>query len=258
MDNQKQKLEIDLVDLFFFLRKKIWILIAGILVSAILGACYTNFFVQDYYTAKTRMYVLTRSSDSELSSSDYNLANFMVKDYQVLITGENVTREVIDRLTLPMSVQKLADKISVTAIDNTRVLQIVVEDTYPDRAAAIANCVREVSSEQIKQIMDVDAVNLVYEAEVPTQKTGPNLAVNTLLSAVIGMVLTFFALMFVYMMDDTVRTDEEVSRHLGLSTLGVIPISKELETVSNLGISTQRRKRGTDLNLFIRKIDTKK
>lgn len=258
MDNQKQKVEIDLVDLFFFFRKKLWVLFVGVLVFAILGACYTNFFVQDYYTAKTRMYVLTRSSDSELSSSDYNLANFMVKDYQVLITGENVTREVISRLSLPMSVGQLAGKISVTAIDNTRVLQIVVEDTYPDRAAAIANCVREVSSEQIKQIMAVDAVNLVYEAEVPSHKTGPNLTTNTILAAIIGLVLTVLVLLTIYLMDDTIRTDEDVSRHLGLSTLGVIPISKELETVSNLGIGVQRKKRGANLNLFIRKIDTKK
>ena len=258
MENQKQKIEIDLVDLFFFFKKKIWCLIISVIVFAILGACYTNFFIDDYYTAKTSMYVLSRSSESELSSSDYNLANFMIKDYQVLMTGENVTREVIERLTLPMTVRELADKISVTAIDSTRVLQIVVEDTYPDRAAAIANCVREVSSEQLKLIMDVDAVNLVYEAQVPTQKSGPNMLVNVILSTLVGLVLTVMVLMAVHMMDDTIRTDEDVTRYLGLSTLGVIPISKELEATGALGAGAKRRKRGPDLNLFIRKINPKK
>lgn len=91
-------MEIDLIDLFYYLKKKIWAIVAAFLVFAILGAVFTTFFMQDEYTAKTRMYVLNRSSEAGISSGDYSVSNYMVKDYEVLITGENVTREVIDRL----------------------------------------------------------------------------------------------------------------------------------------------------------------
>ncbi len=244
METQKTKIEIDLLDLLFFLKKKVLYILAACILFAIAGGCLTNFFMEDEYTAKTRMYVLSRSSGTELSSSDYNIANFMIKDYQVLITGENVTREVIEKLALPMSVRQLANKISVSAIDNTRVLQIVVVDTQPERAAAIANCVREVSSAQIKAIMDVDAVNLVYEAEVPTHKSGPSLPNNAIIAAIIGFVLSMLILIVIYLADDTIQTDEDVTRHLGLSTLGVIPISKELESMGDLS-GTHRKKKKT-------------
>lgn len=244
METQKTKIEIDLLDLLFFLKKKVLYILAACILFAIAGGCLTNFFMEDEYTAKTRMYVLSRSSGTELSSSDYNIANFMIKDYQVLITGENVTREVIEKLALPMSVRQLANKISVSAIDNTRVLQIVVVDTQPERAAAIANCVREVSSAQIKAIMDVDAVNLVYEAEVPTHKSGPSLPKNAIIAAIIGFVLSLLILIVIYLADDTIQTDEDVTRHLGLSTLGVIPISKELESMGDLS-GTHRKKKKT-------------
>ncbi|MBR4864463.1 MAG: hypothetical protein IKU07_07795 [Oscillospiraceae bacterium] len=246
MENQKTKIEIDLLDLLFFLKKKILYLVAACILFAIAGACATHFFMEDEYTAKTRMYVLSRSSDTELSSSDYNIANFMIKDYQVLITGENVTRKVIEELQLPMTVGQLASKISVSAIDNTRVLQIVVVDTQPQRAADIANCVREVSSAQIKAIMDVDAVNLVYEAEVPSHKSGPSMPRNATIAAVLGFALMLLVLVIIYTVDDTIRTDEDVTRHLGLSTLGVIPVSKELES---MGMSGTLRKRKKALNI---------
>lgn len=255
MENQKEKIEIDLLDLFYYFKKKIWYAIVAFVVFAIAGACYTNFFMADEYTAKTRMYVLSRSSDMELSASDYNIANFMIKDYQVLITGENVTREVIEKLNLNMSVSQLASKISVSAINNTRVLQIVVVDTHPQRAADIANCVREVSSTQIKSIMDVDAVNLVYSAEVPTHKSGPSLSRNALLAAVLGSVLVVCILLVIYVMDDAIRTDEDVTRYLGLSTLGVIPVSKELGAAGNVGTALKNKKRFgvTGSKLFRRK-----
>ena len=242
METQRDEMEIDLLDLFYFLKKKIWIIVMALLVFAVVGAGYTTLFMKNEYTAKTRMYVLSRSSENTISSADYNTANFMIKDYEVLITGENVTREVINRLGLNMSVGELSGKISVTAIDNTRVLQIVVVDYHPQRAADIANCVREVASAQIKQIMAVDAVNLVYEAEVPQGKSGPSLSKNTVIGGMLGVVLAVGILVVIYMLDDTIRTDEDVTRYLGLETLGVIPASKELDNYKKLGAQSAQRK----------------
>ena len=192
------------------------------------------------------MYVLSRSSENTISSADYSTANYMIKDYEVLITGENVTREVIDRLGLKMSVGELTEKISVTAIDSTRVLQIVVVDSNPQRAADIANCVREVASAQIKQIMAVDAVNLVYEAEVPQGKSGPSLSKNTMIGGILGVVLAVGILVVIYMLDDTIRTDEDVTRYLGLETLGVIPASKELNNYKKLSSGQAQRRNGIE------------
>ena len=242
METQREEMEIDLIDLFYYLKKRIWLIVMGLLAFALVGAAYTVLFMDNEYTAKTRMYVLSRSSENTISSADYSTANYMIKDYEVLITGENVTREVINRLGLDMTAAELTGKISVTAIDSTRVLQIVVVDNNPQRAANIANCVREVSSEQIKQIMAVDAVNLVYAAEVPQAKSGPSLSKNTVIGGVLGMILVMGILVVIYMLDDTIRTDEDVTRYLGLETLGVIPASKELDNYKKLGgAQTQRR-----------------
>ena len=183
---KQNEMEIDLIDLLFFLRKKIWLIVAAFMVFALLGAGFTAFFAQDEYTAKTRMYVLNRTQEAPAVSSDYNVSNYMIEDYKVLITGENVSKEVIKVLELKMTTAELAKKISVEAINDTRVLQIKVVDSDPERAAAIANTVREVAGQQLKEIMDLEAVNLVYEAQVPDQKSGPNLTRNTVVAAVKG------------------------------------------------------------------------
>ncbi len=225
---KQNELEINLVDLFYHLKKKIWIIVAACLLGAVLGGLYTALFMETEYTASTRMYVLSRSSESAISSSDYSVSNYMIKDYEVLITGQNVTKKVIKQLNLNMTDSQLTNIISVEAIDNTRVLQISVVDNNAQRAADIANCVREVSSKQIKEIMNVEVVNLVYEAEVPQQKSGPNLIRNTVLVAALGVLAAIGVLVVIYVLDDTIRTEQDVERYLGLSVLGVIPQSAEL------------------------------
>ena len=233
MEFQNKEFEIDLLELLNYLKSKLVFIILVAVLGGILGAVYNNFFTTPYYTATTRMYVLNRASEKAISSSDISVSNYMVKDYTVLITGKNVTQEVVDQLGLNMSAGQVADKVSVTAIENTRVLQINVVDTDPQRAADIANAVREVSARQIKAIMDVDAVNLVFEAEAPHYPSGPNSRRNVMLAVVLAVVVAVGFFVVVFLLDDTIRTEEDVERYLELGTLGVIPISKELGTESS-------------------------
>ena len=109
-------------------------------------------------------------------------------------------------------------------------LQISITDGDPARAAKIANCVREVASTQLQDIMAVDAVKLVYEADVPESASSPNVMRNTVLVAALGMVAAIGVLAVIFILDDTIRNEEDVERHLGLSTMGVIPMCTEMES----------------------------
>lgn len=228
MERQNEGIEIDLISLFYYLRKRIIIIVAAALVATALGFVISTFFITPQYTAETRLYVLNRSDETNMSASSFQIANYMLNDYKVLITGRNVTAKVIEQLNLDMSSSGLEKRIRVTAPEDTRVLQISVTDEDPQRAADIANVVREVASEQIQDIMDVDAVKLVYEAGVPAAPSSPNVMRNTFLSMLLGAVIAVAVLVVIYTVDDTITKEEDVTRHLGLSVLAVIPESEDM------------------------------
>lgn len=237
MEEQNQN-ELNLVELFYYLLKKIWVILIAAVVCGLVGFTTTKLFKTPMYTASTRMYVLGgTSSNGGVGVSDFQISTFLLKDYQVLITGRNVTGEVVRRLGLDISPEDLASRIQVTAPQDTRILQINV--TYEDalQAADIANCVRNIASEQIKEIMAVDAVKTVYEAQAPSQPSSPHVLKSTLLWAVIGLLLSTGVYVVIFLMDDTIRTEEDVAHYLELSTLGVIPVSEQL---SNGGSSGKR------------------
>jgi capsular polysaccharide biosynthesis protein len=84
-------------------------------------------------------------------------------------------------------------------------------------------------------IMNVDAVNLVYEADVPSAPSGPSAKKNTVLAAIIGFVAVVGIYVVTFLLDDTIRTEEDVEKHLGLPTLGVIPVSDDFVATQGTG-----------------------
>ena len=75
--------------------------------------------------------------------------------------------------------------------------------------------------------MDIDAVNIVESANMPTEKSGPSYFKWTIIGGVIGGVIICAIILIKYLLDDTIKTSEDIERYLGLSTLASIPIIGE-------------------------------
>ena len=124
-----------------------------------------------------------------------------------------------------LTVRDVEKKGGVLDMD-TRIISITVTDTDPVRAMEIANAVREAASEHILNVMDIQAVNVVETANLPTYASGPNTARNILLGGMLGAALVMGILVVRFLLDDTVKTTEDVERYLGLSVLAVIPLNE--------------------------------
>lgn len=236
------EMEIDVQGLFLHLMKKAKrILVMTLLCTGL--ALLVSCLLPPKYTASTRIYVLNRERGIEISYSDYQIANQMIEDYKVLITGANITQEVIRELELPMTREQLEKMIHLEAPKDTRFLEISITADDPGQAVAIANMVREIACEEIKRIMDVEAVNLVYEAEMPREPSGPPIGKITILSGLAALFLMALYYAVRYVMDDSIRTEEDVEAYLGLHVLAVIPNSEKMNRQKGIAASEVRRRK---------------
>jgi capsular polysaccharide biosynthesis protein len=74
---------------------------------------------------------------------------------------------------------------------------------------------------------DVKRVSLYEEARLPASPAGPSMTKNVLLASVIGLVLPCAIILLVYMIDDRIKSADDVQRALKLSTLGDIPYRRD-------------------------------
>lgn len=241
MENRTE-MEIDLLGLLLHLKTKIWIIVVATLVFGCGGFLWTKLTTTPTYTASSQVYV--NQSKEGVNNYDLTAATQLRRDCAVIIQGELVTREVVKRMNLPMSAQGLAAGLTVLSDENTRILTISYTDVNPKRAAAIVDCVCQVADEEIEKVMHADILEQLYKTDVPTAQSTASIKRNTIAVAAIGCVLSLIVIIVVFLLDDTIRTEDDVETHLGLSTLAAIPVSSELKVAR--GSRSGKRKRSAD------------
>lgn len=214
------------IDVLYLLRKlwskKFFIVFVGLLVGtiALLGSV---FFMKPKYTSTTRIYVVSRSSDTSLTNQDLQAGSYLVNDYKEVITSSEVLSSVIDQEKLSMSTGELSKEIAVTIPTDTRVISIAVTDTDAQRACDIANTVREVAAEKIKAVTKVDDVTTLESATKPSHPSSPNVKKNAAIGALAGVFLAVVGILVAEVLDDRVRRPEDIEEVLGMTLLGVVP-----------------------------------
>lgn len=232
MENQRNfdEIEIDLLEMFQVLMNRIWLILSAGLFCALIGFGMSMFVVTPTYESTTKIYILNKSESTAVTYSDVQMGTQLTKDYAELISSRYVLEEVIQKLSLEEEYEDLLDMVSVTTPSDTRIVAITVADKDPVQAMNIANCIREAASEHIQNVMDIEAVNVVETANMPMEKAGPSVIMWTLVGGVIGGFALCAIILVQYLMDDTIKSSEDVEKYLGLSTLALIPIASDKET----------------------------
>lgn len=63
-------------------------------------------------------------------------------------------------------------------------------------------------------------------ANVPTHKASPSVGKNTMLGGMLGILMVAAIVILSHLMNDTIQTEEDVEKYLGISTLAMIPLNE--------------------------------
>lgn len=228
MENHKEnnnEIEFDLLEIVHILLCRFWIILFAGLVAALICFAVSAYVMAPVYESTTKIYILNKTDDTSVTYTDVQMGTQLTKDYAELINSRYVLEKVIEQLSLDeMEYKDLMDRVSVNTPVDTRIVSITVEHTDPEMAMKIANRIREVAGEHIQNVMDIEAVNVVETANMPQEKSGPSVVKWTLIGGVAGCFLACAVILVIFLLDDTIKSSEDVEKYLGLSTLAMIPV----------------------------------
>lgn len=209
--------------------KRIWIIIALCTIAGVVSAYMNYFVITPVYEANTTLYV-NNKSDNKSSTVYYNdilSGQQLAKDYTEIIKSRAVTGEVIKQLGLTdITSDDLIGLINVDSVNETRVMQISVQNTDPNLALEIANKTADVFSEKVVDLMNVQNVNIIDKAERPELPIKPNKKANIVFAVFVSGLLAIGIIFFIEYMDNTIKTTEDVKEYLELNVIGTIPVLK--------------------------------
>jgi len=228
---QKQMVEIDVLSLIKTVWKRKFLIILTALVVAVLALGYSLFIAKPSYQSTTRIYVVNRqqAENSALTNQDLQAGSYLVKDYKEIILSQDVLSTVISELSLSGTTADLSSAISVSVPTDTRIVSITVRNGDPNQASRIANTLREVAAAKIIAVTKVSDVTTLEEAEVPKSPSSPNIRRNVVLGFFAGAIVMTLIVLFVEVIDDRVKSPEDIEEVMGLSLLGVVPEMSKLK-----------------------------
>ena len=222
--------EISIRELFFILKKWIWLIIGLLIISMVISGLVSYYVLDKEYQAFTTLMVgkpQDYKSENTLEYNDLILNQKLVSTYGELIKTRSVSDKVIANLNLPISYTTFASKVNVSLVKDTEIIKIQVTDGNPVLAADIANETADVFMEVVKEIMRVENVQVIDPAQVPTSPVSPRPLMNIAIAGVLGIMLGVFIAFLKEFLDNSLKTPEDVEKYLGVPVLGTIPLVED-------------------------------
>ncbi len=214
---------VDLGKIFGVLLEHIQYIILCFLVGALLFSGYAYLTKHPTYQSVAKLYAVSASEDSVVNIADLNIGQALTKDYEELIYSYPVMEEVIDKLHLDMSADELSKLIEIENPEDTRVLRITTTCQDAKLAQKITNTLLESLRSYLPRSMSTTKPNIVQRGKLEPNRVGPNYLKYLLLGGAIFAGLYCIILIIKSLLDDTLKTAEDIENEFGFAPLTVIP-----------------------------------
>ena len=218
---------IELRELLEILLKRKLLIILMTVLCTVAGGVYSVFLITPMYNAETTMMVNGAKNMTDIASSldigSINLSQKLVVTYGEIVKSRIVLEQTIDSLKLDMTYGQLLRKTTAQQVGGTEILKIAVQDENPEQAAVIAYKISDVFVKEVMRILKVNNVETIDKA-IPIEKpVNVKTALNIAIAMILGLMLGVFTAFVLEYMDNTIKTENDVQKHLDLPVLGLIP-----------------------------------
>lgn len=214
-----------LLELFQLLKKHLKLVIVLPIVCALVTAVISWTFLPNTYTSSVSMYVLTRTNEttSALTSTDLTASQMLTNDVAKLIKSDRIENDTASKLQM----RSLKDyKIEVSSETTTRVIAVSVTGKSAQTAAIVANGLAETADSVAREVMDIQAINVIDKATEATAPSGPNRVMYTAVGLLAGLFLAIAIVVLMDMTNTRVRDADELEELLDVPIIGRIPVIK--------------------------------
>ncbi len=234
------------------IRRRWIVLFLFILISSITTAGAYVAFIDPVYEASTKLLVNQSQTEEGVTQLDLNTINtniLLINTYKEIIYSPITMDKVVELYPQQnLTTEKLIDAVKVTSVNDSQVMTISIEHTSYEVATNIVNSISKVFKEQINEIMNVDNVEILYDARPKDnlQPVNMGLPMSMALSIVLSFILGLGTVFLLEYLDDSVQTEQQITEDLNLQTFCVVPyirrkdwkIEKDTDAKNQKGVDT--------------------
>ena len=191
---------VNLRDILGYIFKNILIVILTALMCSMIGYIFTQKFVKHKYVSNTKLIIFTTEANNESQPSwdDLQLSFTLLTDCSLIVKSRDVLEDVIQELDLSISYSELLEKIDVSFMSNSRIIEISVTDEDPLQAMIIVKKLREVSMRYITDNLEVSGSKIIQKENIPHNPMPSYTRYYVMFGAIIGILVSSLVLAGIY------------------------------------------------------------
>lgn len=224
--------EIDLRRLYKTAFAVKWYIVLIMIVSIVFGLIYSFLYKIPEFKSTATIVLTQASTDintgvtNSITTTDITMNKNLVETYSDIIESKTILTQVINNLGLEYTVADLMEDISVRSKD-TAILYIDVVNSNAEYCEKVANEVANVFADKVKELYKISNVNILDLASKEETPYNVNHVKDLVIFGMIGVFLSGALVLVVYMLDTTVKQEEDIEEHVGLPVIGIVPLSNE-------------------------------
>lgn len=215
--------EFNVVEFLKYYMGKFIFVILFIVMGVVGSYVYTYYIQVPIYRSQTSLVLTKTNGSTTITQNDINLNKNLVSTYREIIQSRRILDKVIKNLDLDVDYKELARNVSVDSVNDTELIVISVYNEDNKLAKKIADEIANVFKTEITTIYNIENVSIIDKALVSNTSYNVNVVKQFILGAGIGFVLSSLILLIRFYLDDTVKSEEDIEKKLGLSVLGRVP-----------------------------------
>lgn len=222
--------EINFHELFLEMLKKWWMFIILMVSFAFGGYFLTDELITPVYQAESVLFIGENPNDLAgigISIAELQTNNQLILDYKQIALTRLVIKEVKENIGMSGTIQTIRDNVSISTVDESRLINVSYRDADPVLAAKVANELARQLTFTVIEVVGVENIRILDEALVPEKPVSPNKPLNVIISAMIGFMIALFIILLNLQLNNKIQSEKEIEELTGYPILGKIPKFKE-------------------------------
>jgi capsular polysaccharide biosynthesis protein len=243
----QETFELDLKEIFGVLIKRIWMIAIAAVLGFSIAYVISKFVIPPKYTSSVSLYV-NNTSESQAAAAavninDINASQKLVNTYIVILQDDELLDQVGARLleeynpewlsySIPVEMSEggykvstaaLREMLTMSAVNNTEVLQIQAESKNAELSARVCTMITELAPELLMRVVKAGSVEVIGAAKPASSPSSPRIMVNSAIGLAAGIALAVIVILLLHLLDNTIKDEEGIKKRFTIPVLGEIP-----------------------------------
>lgn len=223
--------EIKIMDIVDMLMRRWWIMLISMMIVGVMAFVFTEVFISPTYSSKGALYVNASKEqiNQTVTTGTINASQQLVNTYAEILKRRTFLESVAEDIENRYSVNELQNMITISPVNETEIMEISVVCTDPEYAYLVAHSILMRAPDELMRVVEAGSVKLLDDAKRNNIAIAPNLRQNTLIGALLGIILGALIILLLEFVDTRIKNSESIVSKYEEPLLGEIPSLNEFK-----------------------------